>query len=407
MKKLFAYILSILMVLTHTNFTFAYSDIDNNEQFQWAAEDISEFTQMGFLSGYPDGSFRPQNNVTRAELAKLLVTVFGDGETKEYTDVKEDSWYHPFVTKSANYFLTQSDFSPEKPATREEIAYAVYHAAAFEKAEASAKFPDEAEILKDYTEAVKSMAYHGILRGYPDGSFCPQNNVTRAETVALFNRAIKLKETPSEPEVTPSPVPSASPQATPVPSNTPATSNKTNNYFFVVKKVAMAVDEENEPVTKLTGYNEGVLEEVTFKDITVENSDYVSTNAIQAEDIVLFTRDYFGDVRFVSIALRPSELPQIDKIDLLKIGSTTKRKMVSGIVKKRYGERALELLSADQTTTKLYTIGSSANVYILQKSGKLELSAVSEIWDSQYDKGDTIVAYCYDDELKEILIIKE
>ena len=82
----------------------AFSDISGH----WAEESINKWTDKGVISGYDDGTFKPDNPVTRAELAKIITLAFdlqGDYEVG-YEDVDENAWYYPYLKRSIKYIPT-------------------------------------------------------------------------------------------------------------------------------------------------------------------------------------------------------------------------------------------------------------------------------------------------------------
>lgn len=188
MKKILSLFLAMLMF---TSVAFAATFTDFNES-HWAFPYVNELVANGVINGYEDGSYRPESNVTRAELAKLLSVQFGASAEKEYTDVAETDWFYDYVTVSGSYFMAEATFSPNTQATREEVAYAIYVAKNLDAAKNPASFTDADSIAAVYQAAVASVAENGIITGYPDGSFAPKNNITRAEVATVLSRAIKL-----------------------------------------------------------------------------------------------------------------------------------------------------------------------------------------------------------------------
>ncbi len=390
MKKLCSYILCICLTLGIAASSFAYSDI--TEDYSWAEEAIEALSENNTINGYPDGTFLPEKNVSKAELAKMVCMLFGYGKQVQYSDVSKDGWYYDFVSQSGGYFVEEDEFFPNRFATREEVAYAVYSAMQLGALPTDKKisFPDQDEIANTYLAAVKFLNEQAIITGYPDGSFRPKNPITRAETAVILYRAHSLKN------IAPTPEPSPEEKET----------AKANNYFFLVTKVATVLDDSGEIATKVTGYNEGVLEELILKDsVTINHSIISSGTALKAGDLISFTRDFFGAIRSVSVGLNLSELLPAYRMELLTYGNNRKQKILYGIVERRYQSKGIELRSADNATQKLYTLTNDVSV-CLWKNGKAELSDVYEINDSTYETGDTVVAYCYEDEISSIIIIR-
>ena len=189
MLKRIASFLLAAMLLTSIAFAANFTDFGADH---WAYQYVDELVASGVINGYEDGTYRPEANVTRAELAKLIAAQFGASVEKNYTDVAETDWFYEYVTAGGSYFLADGAFYPANQATREEVAYAIYVAKNLNSASSNASFTDVADIDENYKEAVASVFQSGIITGYPDGSFRPKNNITRAEVATVLSRAIKL-----------------------------------------------------------------------------------------------------------------------------------------------------------------------------------------------------------------------
>lgn len=102
MKKFIAYFLFSIILSTNV---FAeelpFSDIDGH----WAESTICKWQNSGYIDGYPDGSFKPDEAVNRAELAKILSSAFDLQETTTltYEDVTNSDWFYPYLEKTATY----------------------------------------------------------------------------------------------------------------------------------------------------------------------------------------------------------------------------------------------------------------------------------------------------------------
>lgn len=107
MKKFLVCLLCFSMLITNVSAAeSSFNDIEGH----WAEETIKKFQDYGYINGYPDGSFKPDNYVTRAELAKILSSAFDlqEGEPPEYSDVSEEDWFYPYLIKSARYIPVYS-----------------------------------------------------------------------------------------------------------------------------------------------------------------------------------------------------------------------------------------------------------------------------------------------------------
>ena len=162
----------------------------------WAKEAIEKWNAYEVVKGYENGDFRPNNPITRAELATILDRVFKFPEASSlgpYMDIiaTPDKWYVASVSKVTAQELMHIEgffFEPNAPVTREEAAYAI--AKAYELTpidELKTYFKDEEQISLWAKEAVKTLAYYGYINGTPEGNFMPQSTLTRAEIVTMLN----------------------------------------------------------------------------------------------------------------------------------------------------------------------------------------------------------------------------
>ena len=188
-------------------------------QGHWAQEEIQRAMDAGWIDGYPDGTFQPEQTITRAEFTKLLLDAIHltpDSETVAW--MKGASQAQAPMEDMADHWLTEGgwmdaalvsgmvvtqdynyhNFRPEKPIARYEIALMTTRALGQVKEGNqlldSLDYTDDNTILpwmKGYVnEAVKA----GVLHGYPDGSFQPHATSTRAEAVVMIQRMLDRME---------------------------------------------------------------------------------------------------------------------------------------------------------------------------------------------------------------------
>ena len=153
---------------------------------------------FAYIVGYGNGEVRPQNNITRAEVATIFFRLLTDDvrdenltKTNRYSDVAATAWYNTAVsTLSSMGIITgypDGTFRPNAAITRAEFAAI---AARFDNDgdKTAAKFSD---IANHWAKDEISIAYNnGWITGYPDGTFGPQRDITRAETMTLVNRVL-------------------------------------------------------------------------------------------------------------------------------------------------------------------------------------------------------------------------
>ncbi len=148
-----------------------------------------------FLSGYPDGSFLADKNMTRAEVAQMFYSLLLDKNvtiTKSFSDVPTDAWYAKAVNTLSSLGMLggypDGTFRPDAPITRAEFA-AIALAFAYDPASASCSYTDVSANAWYYTYVAQATTY-GWIGGYPDGSFRPNNSITRAEVAVIVNNML-------------------------------------------------------------------------------------------------------------------------------------------------------------------------------------------------------------------------
>lgn len=157
-------------------------------------EPFSRLLHAPYLRGYADGSFRPNAALTRAQTAQIFYTLSAYPAGKRcFTDVDDDAWYAKAVNAvtKAGLFTGVGGlfFFPSRPITRAELA-AVFCRHAGLGGTADAEFSDVSPKHWAYA-AIGTAQAQGWIKGYPDGSFRPDQAVTRAEAVVMFNRYLK------------------------------------------------------------------------------------------------------------------------------------------------------------------------------------------------------------------------
>ena len=146
-----------------------------------------------FINGYPDGTFQPDGNLTRAELAQILYNMYGNNRTglsTTYTDVQSSQWFHGAVAfcQDSGYLIGYPDgtFLPNQRVTRAELSTAITRLKSLTLT-ATHPFSDVGNHWG--REYIGALFQAGNISGYPDGSFRPNNDITRAEAVTIICRA--------------------------------------------------------------------------------------------------------------------------------------------------------------------------------------------------------------------------
>ena len=175
------------------NYQGKFSDIAGH----WAEKSILELNERGIINGYPDGTFRPDESITRAEFTVLCMNAFSTKQGNVidgFSDVLTGDWYYSAVMKAAGAGIIYGSggvFRPNDTITREDAAVILYRLIQTELQNTEAEFSDWEEISDYAREAVGVMTARGIISGY-DGRFAPKDNATRAMAVMMINNTISM-----------------------------------------------------------------------------------------------------------------------------------------------------------------------------------------------------------------------
>ncbi|MNM06316.1 Mannan endo-1,4-beta-mannosidase precursor [compost metagenome] len=164
----------------------------------WAASSIAKWTSNGVISGYGDGTFHPNQSITRAEFVTVLNKLFGLSvkATANFSDVPASAWYSDqlAIAKNAGYYegfsgnqaLATTEITRQDAAT---LLARIFELSASSSQTASVSaFKDSGTISSYAKDAVAALS--DAIKGYEDGSFQPKGKITRAETVALIDRIV-------------------------------------------------------------------------------------------------------------------------------------------------------------------------------------------------------------------------
>ena len=214
MKKLLLGILSLLTISLLGNAVMAYPDVPANH---WAAKQINELSQQGVLVGYPDGTFKPDELVTRAEFASMAIKALGQEHAQVaqpvmFTDVESGFWAYDFIQKALFFDLISSNaerFRPYDSVSREEAIMVAANALS----DKNISFAKAQEILKAKYADVNTLSNNAIIKygkaeifglistsPYEDGTLiAPNRAATRAEcATVLYTMKEQAKLNPNE-----------------------------------------------------------------------------------------------------------------------------------------------------------------------------------------------------------------
>jgi hypothetical protein len=165
----------------------------------WAQADVLKLVSLGIVHGFGDGTFQPDGQVTRAQFAKMLVEVTGRGPAAEpQLDFADDipAWAAGYVATAVRAGLvtgfTDNTFRPNDIITREQMALMAARAFGPGGAGNGADFADFEQVSAWARTGVAQAAAAGIIGGFTDNTFRPQATTTRAQAAAMLSRLVSL-----------------------------------------------------------------------------------------------------------------------------------------------------------------------------------------------------------------------
>ena len=162
----------------------------------WAEDTVELFVKKGYINGYGDNTFRPNNSMTRAEFVKIVNKVFGYTQkgTEQFTDVKEGDWFYTDICIGirAGYIQGKSKdtFAPNDNITRQEVAMILTNIMnnKDENLDKLNAFKDGNQTSKWAQSSIEGAIEAGYLNGYEDNTIRANGNITRAEAVTMLSR---------------------------------------------------------------------------------------------------------------------------------------------------------------------------------------------------------------------------
>lgn len=188
-----------------SGFGSAGTVVDNTRKYTKDIFGAEHPTHIGYINGYPDGSVKPEGKITREEIAAILYRVKNHEYEKPnvftamFPDVPEQRWSALNIEYMANSGVIlgypEGDFKPEKNLTRAEFAALICRFIEIDKAQSENPFDDLSEDHWAY-EDIMSLYSGGLINGYEDKTFRPQSEISRAEIMTVVNKI--LGRNPSE-----------------------------------------------------------------------------------------------------------------------------------------------------------------------------------------------------------------
>ncbi|KXH84037.1 S-layer homology domain-containing protein [Sporosarcina sp. HYO08] len=188
----FTFLFALIMPVTKVDAAKSFSDVSKD---YWAAEQIYRFSDLGVIKGFDDGTFRPNNKITRAQAAIMLTRGLKlDTEnvpSVNYKDISKDHYAYKEIAAVTHAGIMQGSngaYQPDEPLIRSQMA--IILANAFElKGYQTASFKDVPKNAHAY-EQIDAIYASGITKGYEDRTFRPSIPTTRAQFAVFLGRAI-------------------------------------------------------------------------------------------------------------------------------------------------------------------------------------------------------------------------
>ena len=169
----------------------------------WAKEAIEYLAEKGVLAGRSEKEFCPNENVTREEFTKIIISALDlsdDKSSNSFKDIESGRWSERYIASAAHLGIvsgvTDDEFMPQNPITREQMAAIIYRAyTLYDKSEVqTATFDDDAQISDFAKDAVQCLAGRGIISGVGNNIFSPKSYVTRAQAAKIVYELLKTVE---------------------------------------------------------------------------------------------------------------------------------------------------------------------------------------------------------------------
>lgn len=177
--------------------TYAFYDVSEDH---WAYNTIMLMSSKGIVSGFEDGSFKPDDVVTREQFAAVLVNTLKlkrrwNSAKLNFKDVEQDRWSEKYIDAISDKLDSieldgELYFNPTEPITREDVAYAIGKAMYLGDDDSLNKFLDADEISRNKRWEVGGVVENNIMSGNADGTFNPLGKLTRAELVSVIRNIL-------------------------------------------------------------------------------------------------------------------------------------------------------------------------------------------------------------------------
>jgi len=182
--------------------TKKYSTFSDMIGYEWAIDYIEEYYDKGIINGKSADNFAPADNITRAEIAKILTLALelksdGTNEKNDFSDVSKDHWAYSYISvlseKGIINGVNEGVYGVDMPLTREMLITILYRAAGEPEALVTIDFDDIKDAEEYSKEAIRYYQSKGAVEGTGDNKFMPKSQITRAEAVVMTAKCLNVK----------------------------------------------------------------------------------------------------------------------------------------------------------------------------------------------------------------------
>ncbi len=177
--------------------------VDNTRKYTKDIFGNEHPTHIGYINGYPDGSVKPEGDITREEITSILYRITNHAYEKPFVatgdafpDVEVSRWsahdIEYMADKEIVYGYPDGEFKPSRNLSRAEFAALIFRFTSIEKANIENPFSDFDNTHWAYDE-ILALTNSGLIEGYPDKTYKPENNITRAEVMTVINKLLGRK----------------------------------------------------------------------------------------------------------------------------------------------------------------------------------------------------------------------
>ncbi|MEI5889249.1 S-layer homology domain-containing protein [Bacillus luti] len=189
---------SAAVIVKLLDYGYVFDDVPPS---YWAYKDIKRLKEMKIVSGKGNGIFGPEDRLTREQFLSMIVLQQGYKVVKDqetFKDVPKSKWSNQYVETAIKEGIIEKkeygdNFKPEQEIPREEMAIIIAKVLKLKEVDEEIKFEDKGEFTKN-PKLIAALIHAKIISGYPDGTFKPKQTLTRAESTAVVSKVIDYKK---------------------------------------------------------------------------------------------------------------------------------------------------------------------------------------------------------------------